>query len=100
MYLNLNLKGYHRSKAPPNTWKNPIFLPRLGWLKPSKDSLPSGWGAERFKIVEGGDARVGIKGTGVNQRLETTAGWALKPFLCPICIGTFSGTFLNLMYFG
>ena len=51
----------------------------LGWaigsrakLHRSQDKLPDGWGAERFKIVEGGDARVGIKGTSQNQRLNWT----------------------------
>lgn len=34
-----------------------------------KDHLPSGWAAERFKIVEGGAGRVGIKGTWANQCL-------------------------------
>ena len=38
-------------------------------LPDSKDKLPDGWGAERFKIVEGGAARVGIKGTAANQPL-------------------------------
>lgn len=34
-----------------------------------EDKLPDGWSAERFKIVEGGAARVGIKGTHQKQQL-------------------------------
>ena len=41
----------------------------------AQDKLPDGWSAERFKVLEGGDARVGIKGTAVDQRLGRGFGW-------------------------
>ena len=28
----------------------------------AKDQLPDGWGAERFKILDGGAGRIGFKG--------------------------------------
>lgn len=39
------------------------------WPQHAEDQLPPGWIAERFKIFDGGDGRVGIKGTWQNQHL-------------------------------
>ena len=38
--------------------------------KKAADALPVGWGAERFKVMDGDSGRIGLKSTRFNKRLR------------------------------